>query len=194
MNSHFFRRPRRDDGSGPLRRRGGAALAGALALAALATSSVATAGSGPGQGNLGKVRGATAQFHRVDKAIDAGHLLGSGRTDIPITGCVANPEKGAMGYHYFDRDAIEDTVLDPLHPEGLVYEPLPNGKLHLVAVEWIVPADLWHDAGNVDPPTVLGQEMGILNPALDWYILHAWVWKPNPAGMFENWNPDVVCP
>jgi hypothetical protein len=191
---HIYRRPRRADCSGTIRRRGGTALAGALALAALATSSVATAGSGPGQSDLAKVRAATAQFHRTEVAIRAGHQLGSGRTDIPITGCVANPEKGAMGYHYFDRDAIEDTVLDPLRPEGLVYEPLPNGKLHLVAVEWIVPAEAWHDAGNVDPPTVLGQEMGILNPALGWYILHAWVWKPNPAGMFENWNPDVVCP
>lgn len=169
-------------------------MAGAIVLAALATSSVATAGSSRGQGDLGKVRGATAQFHRVDVAIEAGHELGSGRSDIPIAGCIAHPTKGAMGYHYFDRDAIQDTVLDPLRPEGLVYEPLPNGKLHLVAVEWVVPADVWHDAGNVDPPTVLGEEMGILNPALGWYILHAWVWKPNPAGMFENWNPDVICP
>ena len=40
----------------------------------------------------------------------------------------------------------------------------------------------------------MGQEMGILNPALGRYILHAWIWKPNPAGMFENWNPDVSCP
>jgi hypothetical protein len=191
---HIYRRPRRANCSATIRRRGGTALAAALALAALATSSVATAGSSPGQSELAKVRAATAKFHRTEVAIGAGHRLGSGRTDIPITGCVANPEKGAMGYHYFDRDAIQDTVLDPLRPEGLVYEPLPNGKLHLVAVEWIVPHDVWHDAGNVDPPTVLGQEMGILNPALGWYILHAWVWKPNPAGMFENWNPDVVCP
>jgi hypothetical protein len=36
--------------------------------------------------------------------------------------------------------------------------------------------------------------MHILNPALGWYILHAWVWKNNPAGMFEDWNPTVTCP
>ena len=84
-------------------------------------------------------------------------------------------------------------MLDPLQPEAFVYEPLPNGKLHLVAVEWIVPSELW-DAEHDDPPTVLGQELGILNPALGWYILHAWVWKPNPSGMFNNWNPDVTCP
>ena len=40
---------------------------------------------------------------------------------------------------------------------------------------------------------MLGEDLGILNPALGWYILHAWVWKPNPSGMFNNWNPDVDC-
>ncbi len=59
-----------------------------------------------------------------------------------------------MGYHWFDHDAIEDTVLDPLQPEAFVYEPLPNGKLHLVAVEWIVPSELW-DAEHDHPPSVL---------------------------------------
>jgi hypothetical protein len=25
------------------------------------------------------------------------------------------------------------------------------------------------------------------------YSLHAWVWKDNPAGTFEMWNPGVHC-
>ena len=25
------------------------------------------------------------------------------------------------------------------------------------------------------------------------YSLHAWVWKDNPAGTFEMWNPTVHC-
>jgi hypothetical protein len=36
--------------------------------------------------------------------------------------------------------------------------------------------------------------MHILNPVLGWYILHAWIWQHNPAGMFEDWNPTVTCP
>ena len=179
-------------GSGSIpRRRGRAALAGGLALAALAVSSVPVADAG--QADLAEVRAATAKFHRVTVAERAGHQLGW-KEPFPISGCIAHPTEGAMGYHWFNHAAVEDITLDPLRPEGLVYESLPNGKMHLVAVEWIVPADAWHAAGNVGPPTVLGQELGILNPALGWYILHAWVWKPNPAGMFENWNPDVVCP
>lgn len=26
------------------------------------------------------------------------------------------------------------------------------------------------------------------------YELHAWVWKHNPSGVFEGWNPSVHCP
>ena len=154
-----------------LRSRAATVLAGALVLAALSASSVATADSPADQSDLAEVRAATAQFHRVEAAEEAGHQLGWKDPNIPITGCIANPEKGAMGYHWFDHDAIEDITIDPLRPEGLVYEPLPNGKLRLVAVEWIVPSEAWHAAGNEEPPSVLGQEMGILNPALGWYIL-----------------------
>jgi hypothetical protein len=183
----------RPSGEGPrvARRRGRAALAGGVALAALAVSSVSAAGAG--QSDLAEVRAATAKFHRVEVAEQAGHQLGW-KAPFLITGCIAHPTDGAMGYHWFNHAAIEDIALDPLQPEALVYEALPNGKLHLVAVEWIVPADAWHAAGNEGPPSVLGQELGILNPALGWYILHAWLWKPNPSGMFNNWNPDVDCP
>lgn len=191
---YITRQPRRCTNERSVSWTVGSALAGGLVLAALAASSVATAGSQPGQAELAEVRAATAQFHRIETAEAADYQLGWKDPDIPITGCIANPDLGAMGYHWFDHDAIEDIALDPLRPEGLVYEPRPDGTLHLVAVEWVVPAEAWHADGNVDPPSVLGQDMGILNQKLGWYILHAWVWKPNPAGMFENWNPDVVCP
>jgi len=36
-------------------------------------------------------------------------------------------------------------------------------------VEWIVPVDAWEAAGNTEPPSVLGQELHVLNPALGWY-------------------------
>ena len=39
-------------------------------------------------------------------------------------------------------------------------------------------------------------EMHILvpPPGPAFYLMHAWVWKPNPAGMFADWNPNVICP
>jgi len=32
-----------------------------------------------------------------------------------------------------------------------------------------------------------------IKPGMAQYILHAWVWKNNPSGMFEDWNPAVSC-
>ena len=168
-------------------------IAAGAALAALIAPTVVAAANGRSKSDLGAVRGATAQFHRIDVAEQAGHQLGYIEPFL-LDHCIAHPTLGAMGYHWFDHDGIHDIALDPLAPEGLVYEPGPRGQLNLVAVEWIVPVEAWHAAGNVAPPSVLGHDMHILNPALGWYILHAWVWKHNPSGMFEDWNPDVVCP
>lgn len=133
------------------------------------------------------------RYHRTERAERAGYQLGY-QEPFLLDHCIAHPTDGAMGYHWFDHDGIHDLELDIRRPEGLVYEPLPNGKLRLVAVEWIVPAADWHAAGNDGPPELLGQELHILNPALGWYILHAWVFKPNPSGVFSDWNPDVTCP
>lgn len=167
------------------------AFVGGLALAALIAPSAVFADKAGGA-DLAAVRGATAEFHRVERAEEAGHQLGY-IAPFLLNHCIAHPAAGAMGYHWFDHAGIQDIGLDPLRPEGLVYEPGPNGQLQLVAVEWIVPRDAWHEAGNIEPPSVLGQEMHVLNPALGWYILHAWVWKHNPSGMFEDWNPRVDC-
>jgi hypothetical protein len=27
----------------------------------------------------------------------------------------------------------------------------------------------------------------------DFYELHAWIWRPNPRGMFDDWNSSVSC-
>ncbi len=97
-----------------------------------------------------------------------------------------------MGYHYINTGILDLTV-DELQPEAMVYIPGPNGGLQLGAVEYIVPSAAWDAAGNIEPPTTLGQSFH-LNPTLGVYVLHAWIWKNNPSGMFEDWNPNVSCP
>ncbi len=148
------------------------------------------------QADLAAVRSVTAKYHRVEAAVDAGYELGyvNGSGVRIITGCIEHPTAGAMGYHYFNKALIDDNEVDVLRPEGLVYAPGPNGQLKLVAVEWIVPGAGSNPPGGSEPPSVLGMEMHILVPAVGWYIQHAWVWKYNPSGMFEDWNPEVDCP
>ncbi len=145
---------------------------------------------------LAQVRQLTARFHRVEAAADAGYELGyvNGSGVRIITGCVTHPTAGAMGYHYFNKELIDDLVVDPLKPEGLVYAPGPDGRLQLAAVEYVVPGLASNPPGVSEPPTVFGMEMVILVPAVGFYTLHAWVWSHNPAGMFAHWNPQVVCP
>jgi hypothetical protein len=153
------------------------------------------------QDELAQVRAATARFHRVEEAIEAGYELGwvNGSGVRIITGCVSHPTAGAMGYHYINEELMSDLAVDPLEPEALVYESAPDGGLKLVAVEWIVRGPQSNPPGvpaGAPPPAVLGMDMHILvpPPGPAFYLMHAWIWKHNPAGMFADWNPKVTCP
>ena len=99
-----------------------------------------------------------------------------------------------MGYHYFSYASMEDPAIDPMKPEVLVYHTGADGQLKLGAVEWVVPKSTWEAAGNTAPPTVYDQTLHIINPALNWYLAHAWLYTHNPAGVWADFNPDVACP
>jgi len=145
----------------------------------------------PDAAMLADVRAATAKYHDVSTAIANGYQLGYKGV---VTGCIANPTLGAMGYHYFNWARMDDPSIAQDEPEVLVYHTADDGTLQLGAVEWVVPKTLWEQAGNSNPPVVFGHSLHVLNPVLNWYVAHAWVWTHNPSGMFADWNPDVSCP
>jgi hypothetical protein len=169
-----------------------AVLIAIVAVAALGSAVVASAS----QDQLAVVREVTAKFHDVETAKAAGYELGyvNGAGTRIITGCIAHPTAGVMGYHYFNKRLIDDLQIDPQQPEGLVYTSGPEGQLRLVAVEYVVPGANSNPPGVSVPPTVLGREMHLLVPAVGFYIQHFWVWSHNPAGMFVDWNPELSCP
>ncbi len=138
---------------------------------------------------LASLRGATARFHRLEVALAEGYTA--------FGGCFADPAgAGGMGYHYVNEALVADPAIDPLRPELLVYERDRGGRLHLVAVEWITFVAAWHNAGNAAPPALFGEEFHV-NPTLlsePFYLMHAWIWKHNPSGIFADWNPRVSCP
>jgi hypothetical protein len=140
---------------------------------------------------LAAVRAATAKYHDVSAALDDGYRLGYQGV---VTGCISSPTAGAMGYHYFNWSKMEDLSIQEGDPEVLVYHTGDNGTLVLGAVEWVVPKMLWEQAGSTEAPVVFGHTLHVLNPVLNWYIAHAWIWTHNPAGMFADWNPEVSCP
>jgi hypothetical protein len=122
---------------------------------------------------LAQVRAATHQYHDVDAAVADGYVL----LDV----CFASDD-GGMGYHYLK--GVEDGLLDPSAPEALVYAPTSTG-LKLVAVEYIVP----YTPGST-APSVLGQPLHH-NTALGLWVLHAWIWHGNPAGVLADYNPNL---
>jgi hypothetical protein len=129
---------------------------------------------------------ATSAFQDVDMAEAAGW-----GTTIDALGCFENEESGGMGLHYLNESLLDDT-LDVAEPEALVYELDANGEIGgLVAHEYIVPVEAW---AADEPPSVFGMELH-QHPVLPLWVLHAWLWKQNPAGFFEDWNPAVrLCP
>src|SRR4029077_6682367 len=93
------------------------------------------------------VREATAPFVDPDAAIAAGY--------VPKPFCVSGPNEGAMGGHFVKPAIVPDGKLDPQTPEALVYESR-NGRLRLVAAEFIVFKADWEAQGNKQPPALFG--------------------------------------
>lgn len=131
-------------------------------------------------GNLpDQVRKANSRFEDVKVAMNEGYA--------PIP-CTSGIEGGAMGVHYVNANLINDTV-ELGKPEAVMYEPMKDGKMKLVAVEYIAtkgPANL---GGQLFSFTNTPNRYGL--PAF--YELHVWAWKKNPKGVFADMNPDVSC-
>ena len=129
---------------------------------------------------------ATAGFQDVATAEANGY-----GSSLQTLGCFQNPAKGGMGLHFINEDLL-DANLDPTKPEALVYELGLDGEpTGLVAHEYIVPIDAW-TAPN--PPRLFGVDLHE-HPTLPLFVLHTWLWKDNPSGTFEDWNPAVrLCP
>lgn len=136
---------------------------------------------GAGNELLKQVLGSVARYHSTKQAEMSGYL------SDPV--CVEVPGLGGMGHHWVNPTLVDPTF-DPTQPEVILYAPDKNGKLKMVAVEYIV-----IDAGQ-PAPTFAGQafDVGGTPVPVDHWSLHVWLVKPNPSGVFAPFNPDVDCP
>jgi hypothetical protein len=134
----------------------------------------------PKQTLVDKVRSANARFRDVSVAMAEGY------GPIP---CASGVDGGAMGVHYVNPNYLKDAQPDIKRPQAVMYEPMPDGKMALVAVEYITfkgPASLEGQLFNFNgAPNRYGLE--------PFYELHVWAWKPNPRGAYADMNPDVSC-
>ena len=151
-----------------------------LALASILAASAASAGAGGSNPLAESVRNANDRFKDVSVA------LAEGYAPIP---CASGIEGGAMGIHYVNAGYLKDDAIDVARPEAVMYEPSADGKMTLVAVEYITsqgPAALQgHLFSFMGAPNRYG-----LGP---FYELHVWAWKENRSGTFADMNPDVSC-
>lgn len=129
---------------------------------------------------------ATARYQDVGVAEADGWA-----SSINTLGCFQDAVRGGMGVHYVNG-SLMDNVVDITKPEALVYEMDADGKIAgLVAHEYIVPVEAWT---SKKPPRPFGMDFH-RHPVLPLWVLHTWMWKSNPTGMFADWNPAVrPCP
>ena len=123
-----------------------------MLVAGLAAGLLATAaGASAGDGGLSSARAGTAAFHRLAAATAAGY--GGPLVDVNGISCIDDPA-GGMGVHYVRGDLVGDGEVSAATPEALVYEPQANGRMRLVAVEYVVLKSAWeakHGAAGTVP-------------------------------------------
>jgi hypothetical protein len=151
-------------------------LAGCNSAEEPATTPTAAVAAGPALpvAQLERARNATARYHDVQQAIADGYV------DINVV-------RPHMGRHFL-KESLLDGTFDPEHPELLVYSPDANGKLQLVAVEYAVPLAVSATA----PEGFQGSaDSWVPDVQFPLWTLHAWVWSPNPDGIFSPMNSRV---
>ena len=193
-----------------------ALLTGVIALAALAAAAPPAAAQARAvpPAEMDAIKAATERYRDVNAAIADGYVL-------PMKMCVMAPDEGhprqlgGMGLHYARPDLLGVTAETPrvdgvgthtdfTRPSVLVYQPMADGSMKLVAIENLVWAKAWHEAGHEGPPSFHGNDYYYMhdNPETEvdeahgfepHYELHFWLYEENPSGMFMPFNPRVSC-
>ena len=140
-----------------------------------------------------QAQAATARYNSVVQATRAGY--GPFPAGVPLHECIMSLDgSGGMGFHYVNGGLIDGEV-DELNPEVLVYAPKSNGRLQLVALEYVI-FDSAVPEGTT--PTVFGRDMTLVAAPNRYEIpsfwqRHIWLYEPNEAGLFADFNPSVSC-
>jgi len=150
---------------------------------------------------LDAARHATARFRDIQVAKAAGYRQ--------VTQFIPT-----LGLHMVNLKLMYGGRFDPVHPPILLYQPTPSGGLELVGVAYSMPQrgpsppvgfpggdDVWHyhtnlcflpggDVTVAPSGAACRANRGVFQAKTAW-LLHAWIWKTNPNGVFTEANPEV---
>ena len=151
---------------------------------------------------LAAAKRATARFKDIDVARASGYFQ--------VTQFIPG-----LGLHLVNLGIGNDSF-HPARPQILLYEPGEGGELKLVGVSYQVEhidetppegfaggSDVWHYHENLcfqkgGSVTIAGSKAdcmaanGLVFQEQTAWLLHAWVWKANPDGVFTEYNSAVA--
>jgi hypothetical protein len=165
--------------------------------------------------DLDVIRAATEKYKDVNTALaegfipdPSGHCVSAAAEGLPA-------EWGAMGIHYINPELLQITSGEPrvngnsthtdfTKPAILLYEPQKDGSLVLMGIENLVWIEAWKAAGNSDLPVFRGRKWDMMadDPAtagdeahgfMPHYDQHVWLYRENPAGLLNPFNPAASC-
>lgn len=191
----------------PLQKIAVASAAAAALCLAQAVNASACDEHDPAASFTASARSSTAKYRSLIVAKKAGYSI---LTDTAGITCIAEPGMGAMGVRYVKDNLVKDPAVDAKEPEALVYAPDGQSGLHLAALEYVVIQGAWNahqippaslsvrTHESIAPPMLFGHEFNFTDAPNRYglppfYSLHVWLWKDNPAGTFEMWNPAMHC-
>jgi len=123
---------------------------------------------------LQMAHGATAKYQRFENATKDQY------EDIQVV--LPN-----MGYHFMKKSVVDGTF-NPSEPELLVYNKRLDGSFELGAIEYAVPKAL---SPNAPPEGFTGPD-DVWTTFGDFWVLHVWIYKFNPDGIFSPMNSTVI--
>lgn len=157
----------------------------------------------------------------AEKYRDVNAALADGFVPDPSGACVSAEaeglpaELGGMGIHYLHPALLQiatdtprvdgvGTHTDFMKPAILLYEPQADGTLVLVGIENLVFEAAWRSLGNDGPPVMNGRpwdrmadhqetDLDEAHGFMPHFDQHVWLFRDNPAGMLEPFNPAVSC-
>jgi hypothetical protein len=137
--------------------------------------------------DIDTLRSAVSRYHDINVAKAEGFEQ--------LFECTEHAELGSMGVHFLHTGRTGDGELVLTEPEVLMYEPMPDGSMQLIGVEFVVFEKDWEgDSAPVFLGKTLQRKTSVGRHEVDpFYELHVWSAKGNTSGAFADWNPDVTC-